>query len=211
MSVTLGWVLLNTAYLIYTASGLFKDMLKLRVVWLLSTLFFIAHGLVDQLWPAVWWNVPVLMIHFWMIGSLLFQRRAVNLDDEALAIGTLIFPGLDRVGFNTLWQCGQERKLANGHRLIIKGEPVPMLTLILDGNVDVEISNDFTLQLSEYRLLGEVSSLSGEVANASVTAAGEVRVRVWDKDMLDRIAADQPGINVALLKAMGHEAARKLN
>jgi hypothetical protein len=54
MSVTIGWALLNLAYLLYFASGLFQDILRLRVLWMTATIFFLVHGIIDRLWPAVW-------------------------------------------------------------------------------------------------------------------------------------------------------------
>ena len=209
MSITAGWLLLNLAYLIYTASGLFKDMLQLRVVWMLSTLFFISHGIVDRLWPAVWWNVPVLLIHAYMIGSLLRSRRGVDLSDEEEAIRTLIFPDLDRVDFNTMWHCGEERTVGDVV-LITKDEEVRELILILDGEVDVEVSNELTVRLSQYRLVGEMTSLSGGAATATVRTNGIVRMRAWDKEALNECANRLPQVQVSLLKAMGHEVTRKL-
>jgi len=209
MSITAGWILLNLAYLIYTVSGLFKDMLKLRIVWALATFFFLAHGLVDRLWPAVWWNLPVLAVHTYMIGSLFRARRGVNLSEEEEAIRTLIFPELDRVSFNTLWQCGQDG-LVKDEVLITKGTEVNQLILIMHGEVDVEVSDELTVRLSQYRLVGEMSRLSGGVASATVTANGMLSFRAWDKDKLDACTTKHPEIQVALLRAMGNEVARKL-
>lgn len=211
MSITLGWVLLNTAYLIYTVSGLFKDMLSLRVVWMMSTLFFIAHGLVDRLWPAVWWNVPVMIIHTYMIGSLLRQRRGIDLDDEAEAIRTLLFADLDRVSFNALWHCGVERHLNDGHVMIVQDRPVDELSLILHGEVEVLVDGKTPLRMGHFRLIGEISTLAGGTATATVSAHGELRMRVWKKVDLDACGAAHPRVEVALLRLMGQEAARKLN
>lgn len=75
MSVTVGWALLNLAYLLYFVSGLFKDILRLRYLAMIATIFFIAHGIIDRLWSAVWWNIPILLVHLWMIHGLVTERR----------------------------------------------------------------------------------------------------------------------------------------
>lgn len=211
MSVTAGWLLLNCAYLIYAVSGLFKDMLRLRVVWMTATFFFIAHGIVDKLWPAVWWNIPVLIVHAWMISSLLRQRRGVDLDEEAEAIRTLIFPGLDRVSFNAMWHCGEERVETASTVLILKDRPVDDLMLIIDGEVNVKVRDDYTVNLSEYRLIGELSMLQNRPATATVTTVAAVRLRTWNKRKLATTIKDHPAIEVALLKAIGQDVARKLS
>jgi len=209
MSVTVGWVLLNLAYLIYAASGLFKDMLKLRLVWMLSTVLFLAHGLTDRLWPAVWWNVPVLLIHLSMVVALLRQRRGIDLDQEADAIRTLIFPDLDRAMFNIMWHCGEQRVISD-KVLIHAGKPVDELTLILDGELDVLIDDGTRIRVGPYRLVGEVSSLRNTVASATVTALGTVRLRTWNKEALAECERRHPAIRLAVLEAMGQEVARKL-
>lgn len=210
VTITLGWVLLNLAYLIYTASGLFKDMLKLRVVWALSTVFFLSHGLVDELWPAVWWNLPVLAIHVYMIGSLVRSRRGINLTAEAEAIRTLKFPDLDRVAFNAMWHSGEDRTV-NNRVLIEKGQDVHELMLITEGEVDVLVSDELTVRLSNYRFIGEMTSLSGGTARATVVATNPVTLRAWNKMTLDECAKKHPQVQVALLKAMGQEVTRKLS
>ncbi len=208
--MTAGWVLLNLAYLIYTTSGLFKDMLRLRIVWMLSTFFFIAHGLTDRLWPAVWWNVPVLLIHVWMISQLLQQRRGIDLNEEAEGIRALIFPELDRVLFNILWHLGQERTVSD-EVLITVDEPVEELMLILVGDLDVLVNDGTRIRMGHFRIIGEISSLRRSKATATVTASGLVRLRAWNKEALAECGKKHPEIQVAMLTAMGQEVARKLN
>lgn len=208
MSTT--WLLLNAAYATYAISGLFKDMLKLRIVLVIATVFFISWGFADGIWSAVWWNTPVGLVHLWQIWLLLKARIGIDLDDEAEAIRTLIFNGMDRVDFNTLWHAGTERSVSDGV-LITKGHEVNELMLILDGEVEVAVSDDYTVRLSQYRLLGEMSSLTRAAASATVTPLGTVRLRAWDKDKLATLAAAHPTIDVALLRAMGQDVSRKLS
>ena len=207
--MSLSWVLLNAAYAIYAASAAFKDMLRLRVVLWAATVLFMIYGPIAGVWSVFWWNIPVLALHSWHIWRLLAARRGVDLDDEADAIRTLLFPDLDRVAFNTLWHCGEERRLGD-HQLIAKGAEVLELYLILDGDVEVEVTDDRFIRLGKYRMLGEMSSLSGATASANVRTVGMVRLRAWDKSALAAAAAQDSTIERALLKAMGQEVARKL-
>ncbi len=157
-------------------------MLRLRVVWMTGTVLFMTYGLIAGLWPAVYWNVPVMGVHIWRITGLVRDRQSVDLDDEAEAIRTLVFAGLDRVAFNALWHCGEEQ-IVEDHTLIEQGAEVKDLGLILDGEVDVFIDEKPTRRMGHYRLIGEISSLTGEMATASVVANGTVRVRTWDKQL----------------------------
>jgi hypothetical protein len=209
MSVTIGWALLNLAYLLYFASGLFQDILRLRVLWMTATIFFLAHGIIDRLWPAVWWNIPVLLVHLWMIRGLVTERRQIDLDDEAEAIHQLMFSDLDRSQFNTLWHYGEERTLTD-EVLLTKGKDVPDLTLLLEGEFAVHVSDQLSIRLSPYRIVGEISTFTGEPASATVWASGTTRFRSWAKTDLEVCSLKHPLIHVSLLRAMGHEAARKI-
>lgn len=209
MSWTSPLLLLNAAYLVYAVSSLFTDMLRLRVVWMSGTILFMTYGLIAGLWPAVYWNVPVMAVHIWRITGLVRDRQNVDLDDEAEAIRTLVFPTLDRVAFNAMWHCGDEQ-IVEDLTLIEQGSDVKDLVLILDGEVDVFIDEKLTRRMGHYRLIGEISSLTGEAANASVVANGAVRLRAWDKQLLAACERRYPTVQVAVLRAMGHEVARKL-
>lgn len=207
MSAT--FLLLNAAYLVYAVSSLFRDVLYLRVVWLTGTLLFMTYGLIAGLWPAVYWNVPVLAIHVWRIRGLVQARRDVDLDDEADAIRTLLFPALDRIAFNALWHCGEER-VVEDEVLIEQDEPVTHLMMILDGETDVCVDGTLVQRIGRYRFVGEISSLVGGNATATVSVPGRARLRSWDKDRLARVERSHPSIEASLLRAMGHDVARKL-
>ena len=189
---------------------MFKDMLLLRVALLAATVFYVAYGLYEPVWTMVWWNLPVGALHIWAIWQLLKDRRGIHLDDEASAIHTLLFSDLTRVSFNAMWHCGEERTVAN-EVLITKGEPVTELLLILEGEVEAHVRDGIRIRLSEYRMLGEISTLRGTNATATVTALGPLRFRAWDKAELDACGEKYPDVKIALLKAMGLEAATKVD
>ena len=204
-----GWLSLNMAYLVYAVSGLFRDMLRLRLTLLLATLLFIIYGVVAEIWSVFWWNLPVGAVHTWGIWMLLKQRRSVNLDAEAEAVRTLLYPDLDRVAFNLMWHAGEERSVSN-EVLIRRDEPVDELLLILDGDVDVDVRDDLVVRLGRLRIVGEMSSVTGSNATATVTANNNVRLRAWNKEKFARLIEEHPEIERAHLRAIGHELTRKL-
>ncbi len=204
-----GWLSLNLAYLVYAVSGLFRDMLRLRLTLLGATALFIIYGVVAEIWSVFWWNLPVATVHAWGIWMLLKQRRAVNLNAEAEAVRTLLYPDLDRVSFNQMWHASDEHTVSN-KVLITKGEPVDELFLILDGDVDVAVRDDLVVRLGRLRIVGEMSSVTGGNATATVTANDNVRIRTWNKEKFARLLEDHPEIERAHLRAIGHELTRKL-
>lgn len=204
-----GWLSLNMAYFVYAISGLFRDMLRLRLTLLVATMFFVIYGVVAEIWSVFWWNLPVGAVHIWGVWVLLKQRRAVDLDAEAEAVRTLLYPALDRVAFNLMWHASEERTVSN-EVLIRRNEPVEELLLILDGDVDVDVRDDLVVRLGRLRLVGEMSSVTGSNATATVTANNSVRLRAWNKEKFARLIEEHPDIERAHLQAIGHELTRKL-
>lgn len=205
-----GWVTLNLAYVIYAVSGIYKDMLRLRVVLLVATGLFIAYGIVADIWSVFWWNIPVAAVHLWQTWQLIQQRRGIDLDAEAEAIRTLLYPDLSRTDYNSLWHASHECMFSEGDVLIVASEPVEAVYLILDGEVDVEVSDDLTVRLGRLRLVGEMSSVTGGDATATVTAVGAVRARAWTKAALASLLLDNAEVERAYLRAIGTELTRKL-
>ena len=210
MDISATWLLLNAAYAVYAVSGIFKDMLKLRVVLIVATVFFILYGIFADVWSAVWWNLPVGILHSWHVNRLLRARRGVALNDESRAVQLLLFPDLNAVEFHAFWQTGTERTVAN-QVLIAKGNDVKELLLIIDGQVNVDVSDTMAVRLGRTRFVGEMSMLNAAPASATVTAQDEVRYRAWDRQALKALFVDYPQVELALLKAMGQEVARKLS
>lgn len=204
-----GWLSLNAAYLVYAVSGLFRDMLRLRLMLLGATALFIIYGAVAGIWSVFWWNLPVAVVHSWAIWRLLQQRRSVDLDAEAEAVRTLLYPDLDRVAFNRMWHASEER-VVNDDVLITKDAPVDDLLLILEGEVDVDVRDDLVVRLGRLRIVGEMSSVTGGNATATVRANGRVRLRAWNKAKFARLTEDAPEIERAHLRAIGQELTRKL-
>lgn len=208
-----GFWVLNCAYVFYVASAAFKDMLRLRLVLFVATIFYIAYGFVETNWPFVYWNVGFGAVQLYQIWTLLRQRMGINLDEEAEAIRVLMFSGLDRPLFNVLWQAGQQNVYSDGETLIEYDEAVGQLMLILEGEVDVAPPNrpaESPIRLGRLRLLGEMSSVTGGTASATVTADGLVRTRNWRQVDLDKLGKDHPEIEKNALLLIGAELARKI-
>lgn len=208
-----GFWILNAAYLVYVASALFKDMLRLRLVLLLSTIGYIAYGFIAELWPLVWWNIPFGLAQGYQIFLLLKRRMGVNLNEEAEAIRVLMFSELERPEFNVFWQSGYQTVYRSGDTIIEHGQVVDDLMLILEGEADVyppDHKPDNPIRLGRLRLLGEMSAVSGGTARATVTANGIVRTRNWDRAQLDKLGKDNPAIEKHALLVIGNELTRKL-
>jgi len=206
------WIL-NSAYVLYVVSAIFKDMLRLRIVLFGATILYIVYGFVAPLWPLVYWNLAFGALQLYQILMLLKQRIGIDLSDEAEAVRVLMFGELDRPLFNLMWQAGSQRVYRAGETIIMYDEVVDELMLILEGEVDVFLPDQNParpLQLGRLRLLGEMSAVSGGTARATVKARSLVRTRNWRQSELNKLGQDHPAIEKNALLVIGNELTRKV-
>lgn len=205
----MGWVTLNVAYLIYAGSGIFKDVLRLRVALLAATFLYMVYGPIADVWSVFWWNIPVAAIHIVRIAQLVNERRGVNLDRVAYETRDRLYSNLDDVSFAKLWAAGTERRFVD-EVLIHDGEEVPELFLVLDGTVEVDTGNGLVYQLGKLDFVGEMSGLAGSRASATVRAVGEAHIKAWNHEELQQLTADDPVVGRAHLLAISETLARKV-
>jgi CRP-like cAMP-binding protein len=104
----------------------------------------------------------------------------------------LLYDSLDKVEFHRLWALGEERHVGAGEMLITQAAPVRELMMILDGSVQIMFDGRHLNELGRLRFVGEMSTLSGADASASVIAEGPVRVHAWSTAALASLLQESP-------------------
>lgn len=210
MDVDLGWVFLNVAYAVYLVSPIFTRMLPLRLVLLAATVLFIAYGIVSGVHSVIWWNIPFGLMHIVQIYRLFSARWAVDLDAEERAIHAELFPTLDAVDFNSLWSLGREELIDSHQQMIVCDERTDRLMLVVDGEVKVTTRAGEEVILGSMQVVGEMSLVSGEVANATVESRDPIRVRTWSHRELIELGEKNANIKQAGLLLIGQQLASKV-
>lgn len=207
----LSWELLtlNAAYVVYVASPVFKEILKLRVVLLIATGFFIAYGIISGIHSVTLWNIPFGLLHLWGIAGLIRERMGVSLSEEAEALRVLLMPGLDRPEFSKLWNSGNQITITNT-KFITEGQPVENVALILDGLVHVTSEAGLDRDLGRFAFVGEQSALMDRPASASVTTVGEARLWSWNQQALKKLVEENEPIRQAWNGALARDLAKKV-
>jgi acetaldehyde dehydrogenase/alcohol dehydrogenase len=126
------------------------------------------------------------------------QRSALGVRDPAV-----LEPYLER------------RRYAGGERIMAQGTPGTECYLITGGEVRLEVerpdfdSDGVIAYLGPGMLCGEFSLLDGQPRSASAYAHTEVTALVLSEDGLGRLCADDPPTGLAVLRALGRDAAAK--
>ena len=94
-----------------------------------------------------------------------------------------------------------------------QGEPVQSLSLIVDGEIGVEVNGERVDTLGEGRFLGGTAFLSkGQrfLAPVTLTALKPSRVLVWNLPDLNAELEKQPELEIAIEASLGLEISRFL-
>jgi acetaldehyde dehydrogenase/alcohol dehydrogenase len=107
------------------------------------------------------------------------------------------------------------RRYAPGERIMAQGTPGAECYLITEGEVRLEVerpdfdSDGIIAYLGPGMLCGEFSLLDGRPRSASAYAHTEVAALALSEDGLGRLCRDDPATGLAVLRALGRDAAAK--
>lgn len=204
-------VVLNGAYLLMVISPLFRKMLWLRVTVVLSSVFFVAYGLVAGIVSVAVWNGVFGLFHLFHIGRLVKARRAKSLSPKEQLIRDSLFRQMDPEDFVLFWEMGRPERYIDAV-LCEEGQPQRELILILEGHVDItSAAGRHLAEAGRHELVGEMSFLSGQPATADVCTRGEMTARVWDQDGLRGLERLRPEAALSLTRSLGSTVSLKLS
>ena len=135
----------HLAFGLIAFSFLVKDIFWLRIVSILASLFSVFYNFyipADPMWLAINWNFVFIAVNLYHIGVILYEKRAVKMDDKNEELYQTLFKEMTPVEYLKISRAAQWETLKPGQRLITQGMPVPDLYLIYNGTVDVAIDGE---------------------------------------------------------------------
>lgn len=211
--------LLGPQWLIYIGAGLLligysiRDELRLRVLIVLSTLFYIAYYLLlpsGPMWDPIVTSVLFVAINCWVLGQIALERTTLRLTEDEKAL-------FDAFETLTPGQFRRLLKLAKWHRasdpdgtvLVREAEPSGALFYIFDGEISVE-KQGRPFRLPAHNFVGEVAYVLDRKTTTTAVAPEGVRYVEWDADALRRLSSQRPLLGNALNALLTRDLAKKL-
>lgn len=96
----------------------------------------------------------------------------------------------------------EEVELEEGERLFAKGDLGSAMFIVVDGSMRVHDGERTLATLEEGAVLGEISVLSAEERNASVTADTDARLLRLDQDVLYEVMALTPAVSRGFIEVL---------
>lgn len=207
--------LVSVANVVYLFSYSVRDILWLRILTVLGATLLMPYYYLQTvpLWAPICWNLVFVAINIYWITRLVLDRRPVPFSDDERRLYRLAFRNMSERDAFRLFRMGVWSSQPAGTTLLAQGQPVDALSLIVDGEVSVEMDGTCMDTLGEGRFLGGTAFLSRDTqftAPVTVNATAPTRVIVWQFADLNACFAKDSDLQVAIEASLGLEISRFL-
>lgn len=208
-------VLVNAANVFYLISYSVRDIFWLRVLSVIGAMILLPYYYLQPtpLWAPIGWNLFFTGINIFWIVRLLLERRPVPFTDTERHLYEIVLRNFSERDAYDLLRMGVAKSVPAGANLLTQGSPVHSLSLIVDGEIGVEMNGDHVDTLGEGRFLGGTAFLAkdrGFTAPVTVTAQTPSRVIEWNMPDLTAKLQKQPDLAISIEASLGLEISRFL-
>jgi hypothetical protein len=183
----------HLAFGLIAFSFLVKDILYLRVLSILASLFSVLYNFyipTEPMWLAINWNIIFVLVNIYHIAVIIYEKRPVKMSTKEKELHETMFRGLTPVEFLKITKIAQWKKYKTPLPIITQGKPVNDLILIYNGTVDVLVNDKKVAELKDGQFVGEMSFLTEKPATATCKVEHNAECLVWPqkdfKDLLKR-------------------------
>tara|TARA_B100000902_G_scaffold394037_1_gene449519 strand:+ start:609 stop:1265 length:657 start_codon:yes stop_codon:yes gene_type:complete len=187
----------HLAFGLIAFSFLVKDIFWLRIVSIAASLFSVLYNYiipVEPMWLAINWNFVFIVVNLYHIAVILYEKRAVKMDDKDEELYQTLFKEMTPVEYLKISRAAEWITLKPGQRVITQGMPVPDLYLIYNGTVDVAVDGGWVAELKDGQFVGEMSFLTEKTATASCIVKYEAQCLVWKQREFKELLKRNPSL-----------------
>ena len=206
-------LLVHASYLLIAGAYLFRSILWLRVLAILSNLCILAVAYragMGPNWIIVAWAAAFVAINAGHSAWLLYERHFTRMTEREKRLFATAFRELDAVFVFKLLRLGSWKSFDEGSCLARRGQRLDRLLLIAEGEACVLLGEDVAARLSAGTFIGEIAFLQGEAATATVTATSRLTCLVWETAALEEAFRRRPELQQVFQAAVGRDLAGKI-
>ena len=206
-----GEYLYSIAAVFSFAAYVFSNIFWLRVFLVIAAVLYIITGLSLGLTSMTGWNIAYLIINFYHVLMILYNKSTVLLPDDLKTIYKEYFTTLSTREFKKMVKTNPYHIYQTGDKILSEGEITNELFLLLSGKASVMTSQNEIASISNGDFIGEMSFISKQTASADVFAKNEVIVAYWTHADLNKLEQKNTDIYNRFLTIVGRDLVKKLH
>lgn len=203
-------VLISVSYMLLIASGLFREIISVRILLSAGGMSAIFYGIYASDLSIALWETGFTVVNLVQLGLLLHEKRRINLTDEERELHRALFSDMTLLDFSRLVRTGTWVVAPAGTVLTRQGETVVRILLISEGAASVEKDTKVVAYCKRGDFVGEMAFVSGNPATASVNCITPTRYLMWRFSDLKRLIEKHPEIRTALQSIFNQNLIEKL-
>lgn len=166
-----------------------KTMMTLRILAIVSSLFFVAYAGILQLWPLLAMELVLLPINgyrLWQIVSLRARLRQGGAGDAA--------------DFSVIRSYGNPRRIGAGSVIFTRGDPVDRLYYIGSGRVLIE---EIGVEVTAGDIFGEIAFFTDlGTRTATARCLEDTTVYEVDRKRFMRLQFEDPSFGLSVMRTV---------
>ena len=179
----------NLSFILTAVSFLMKDMIRLRLIAVVSGVFGITFNssvAEEPLWLVIFWISVFMLINIYMLISTYLKNKSAKFSDDEKELFEILFPELSPFEFLRLIKAGTWQRESKELLFIKAGNVNDKVALIWHGTAKVIKQGDEIAELRRGSFLGELSYFKNSVPDADVVLEPGSVVLVWKHEELRR-------------------------
>lgn len=204
-------LLIHFGALFYIIAFLIRDELKLRLMVLAGSAFYLLYYYLFPeipLWDAIVTTCILVAANLIILFRILMERTVFALKSEEKELFEA-FDGFSPGQFRQLLKIAHWETAGSPAILAAANEPLSELYFIFDGAVVIK-KGDNEFQLAPGNFIGEIAFVLGRLPTADVTAEPGARLIKWDASQIMRLMEKSPAFQNAIMALLSRDLAEKL-
>ena len=198
----------HLAFGLIAFSFLVKDILWLRIVSILASLFSVFYNWVipaEPMWIPIGWNFVFVALNVYHIAVIIYEKRPIKMEPKDKELYETLFKDLSPVEYLKISKVAEWKTYKSGEKIIRQGTPVTDLILIYNGTVDVAVDGKGVAQLKDGQFVGEMSFLTEKPATATCMVKHDTECLVWRQPEFKELLKRNPSLYYTIQSLLSNQ------
>ena len=198
----------HLAFGLIAFSFLVKDILWLRIVSILASLFSVFYNWVipvEPMWIPIGWNFVFVGLNLYHIAVIIYEKRPIKMAPKDKELYETLFRDLSPVEYLKISKVAEWKTFKSGETIIRQEHLVPDLILIYNGTVDVVVENKKVAELKDGQFVGEMSFLTEKTATATCIVKHNTECLVWKQPEFKELLKRNPSLYYTIQSLLSNQ------